>query len=421
MIKLEQSKEFVAAWRGLSEETPPQIKQLVRVIVQQQAPGLAGLFYQDMLANAEARQFLNHDLVSQRLNASMQRWLLELFSDEPQNPEEIYKRQRHIGEAHARIQVPLVLVMRGARLLKYAIHGHLVGSQLERAELVIATNFVAETMELAMSVMTDYFIIDREKYARTDESYRMFALGQNLPAERERQRAALLEWAQQILLRLLADVGDKDLPGIKNSEFGMWLQHKGSIIFESAPELPQIRQRIEEVEQSLLPKLVASRREHDDARALMNEIEEGIAEIKFLLNGLFDRFIEVESGRDALTRLLNRRYLPTVLMREVTMARRSNVPFSLLLIDLDFFKKINDNYGHAGGDAVLQQAADLIAGSVRAGDFVFRYGGEEILVVLVEIDKDQALRVAENIREKFVAEPLRAGEQQTINITVSIG
>lgn len=421
MIKLKQSNEFVAEWNRLAEETPSTEKQLVSEIVQQRAAELADMFYNNLLADDEAKAFIDHELVSQRLHASMQRWLLELFSAEPQDPEVIYQHQCMIGEVHARIRIPISLVMHGARMLKHAIHGHLVDSALERAELVKATNFVAETMELAIDAITDYFVIDMEKYARADEGYRMFALGQNMLAERERQRAALLEWAQQILFGLLAEVDESELPGIKHSEFGMWLQHKAAIIFESAPELEQIRERIEEVETTLFPKLVAHRRNAVDARELMKEVEAGISEIKFLLGGLFDRFIEVESGRDALTRLLNRRYLPSVLTREMALARRLNVPFAVLLLDLDHFKKINDTYGHAEGDLVLQQAADLVTNSVRVGDFVFRYGGEEIMIVLVEIDKEQALVVAENIRAKFAAEPLRVSDKQTTHVTVSIG
>ncbi|MFZ2300853.1 MAG: diguanylate cyclase [Gallionella sp.] len=421
MIKLKQSREFADDWRGLSEETPAAVRQLVGKIVCQQAAGLADLFYRNMLSDEEARVFLSNELVNQRLHASMQRWLCELFADELQDPETIYKYQCHIGEVHARIQVPITLVMRGARMLKHAIHGHLVESSLGRTELVKATNFVAETMELALDAMTDYFVIDMEKQTRTDEAYRMFALGQNMLAERERQRAAILEWAQQILFKLLADGSAAELPDIKHSEFGMWLQHKAAIIFESAPELEQIRSRIEDVEKSLFPKLVESRRNPGDASMLMKEIETGIAEIKFMLGGLFDRFIEVESGRDALTRLLNRRFLPAVLTREMALARRSGIPFALLLLDLDRFKNINDTYGHAAGDLVLQQAADLVAGSVRAGDFVFRYGGEEMLVVLVEVNKAQALQVAETIRKKFSAEPLRVGDGQTAKVTASVG
>lgn len=421
MTKTNHSKEFVADWRRLSEETPPAVRQLVGEIVRQQAVALSDTFYRIMLSDEEARTFLDNEIVNQRLRAAMQGWLRQLFADGQPDPEEIYRHQCHIGEVHARIRVPIALVMRGARILKHAIHGHLVESSLERGELVTASNFVAETIELALDAMTDYFVIDTEKQTRADEAFRMFALGQNMLAERERQRAALLEWAQQILFKLLSGDDKVVLPGIKQSEFGMWLQHKAAIIFESAPELEQIRQRIEQVEESLFPRLVESRRNQGDASVLMKEIESGIAEVKFLLGGLFDRFIEVESGRDALTHLLNRRFLPAVLAREMAMVRRSGVPFSLLLLDLDRFKTVNDTYGHSGGDMVLQQASDLVTSSVRAGDFVFRYGGEEMLIVLVEVGKDQAMQVAENLREKLATEKMRIGDGATVNITASIG
>ena len=136
MIKLKQSKEFAADWRRLSEETPAPVQQLVGEIVRQQAAALTDLFYRDMLADQEARAFLDNGLVNQRLSAAMQRWLCELFSDNQQEPEAIYQYQCHIGEVHARIQVPIALVMRGARILKHAIHGHLVASSLERGEQI---------------------------------------------------------------------------------------------------------------------------------------------------------------------------------------------------------------------------------------------------------------------------------------------
>ena len=304
-------------------------------------------------------------------------------------------------------------------MLKQAITELLVETELDRVGLVQATHFVSEVMELSMSAMTDSYIINTGKNVRTDESYRMFALGQNMLAERERQRAALSEWTQHILLHLLGDAS-AGIPEMRYSEFGMWLQHKASIIFHDAPELERIRGCVEKLEHTLLPNLIEKRRK-GDAREAMKLIEADIGEVKFLLTGLFDRFIEVESGRDALTRLLNRRYLPTILMREVALARRSDVPFAVLLLDIDHFKNINDTHGHDSGDMVLQQAADLVTSCVRVGDFIFRYGGEELLVVLVEIDKEQAKYVAETIRTRFAAEPLRVSDGKTMEVTVSIG
>jgi diguanylate cyclase len=413
--------EFINEWNELADETPLDVRQCVGKLVQQHAIELADLFYNNLLADAEAKSFIDHKLVSQRLHASLRNWLIELFPLEQNNSEEIFQHQRHIGVAHARLQIPVTLVLRGARMLKHRIYLYLVASDLERSDLIKAINFVSETMELAMDVMTDAFVIDHEKHAREDESYRMFALGSNMLAERERQRAALVEWAQHILLSLLAEPGDREWHGIVHSEFGLWLEHKASIVFKAAPELEQIKKRITEIEASVSPKMQLARKNTLDARQLMKEIEACIAEIKFLLGGLFDRFIEVESGRDSLTRLLNRRHLPSVLTREVTLSRKTGVPFTLLMLDIDHYKNNNDSFGHDAGDMVLQQAADMIASCVRAGDFVFRVGGEEFLILLVEIDKVAALKVAEAIRKRVAIEPFRIGDAKNTNVTVSIG
>ncbi len=420
MLKHSKIEDFAEDWRQVQQQVSGATRKLISDTVNRYAADLATRFYDHMLADKEANPFISHDIVSQRLHTSMQGWLRELFTLQQQDPKEIYKYQCHVGVVHARIQMPISLVLRGSRLLKQAITEYLVETELGRMELVQATRFVSEVMELSMSAMTDSYIINVGKSVRTDESYRMFALGQNMLAERERQRAALSEWAQHILLHLLGDEG-AGVPEMRHSEFGLWLQHKASIIFHEAPELARIRGCVDKLERTLLPSLIEKRRNGGDAREAMRLIEADIGEVKFLLTGLFDRFIEVESGRDSLTRLLNRRYLPTILMRELALARNSDVPFAILLLDIDHFKNINDTHGHDSGDMVLQQASDLVTSSVRVGDFIFRYGGEELLVVLVEISKEQALQVAETIRERFAAEPMRVGDGKLMDVTVSIG
>jgi len=420
MLKHNKGDDFATDWQNLHQQMTSVLRQLVSDTVDSHAADLATLFYNYMEADKEASPFLTHDLVIQRLHNSMQGWLRELFSMQQKDPKELYKYQCHVGVVHARIQIPISLVLRGTRLLKQAITELLVETELDRIGLVQATRFVSEVMELSMSAMTDSYIINMGKNVRIDESYRMFALGQNMLAERERQRAALSEWTQHILLHLLGD-GGADVPAMRHSEFGMWLQHKASIIFHDAPELERIRTCVETLERTLLPGLIEKRRNGGNAREAMKLVEADINEVKFLLTGLFDRFIEVESGRDSLTRLLNRRYLPTILMREVALARRSDVPFAVLLLDIDHFKNINDTHGHDSGDLVLQQTADLVTSCVRVGDFIFRYGGEELLVVLVEIDMEQAKYVAETIRAHFASEPLRVSDGKTMDVTVSIG
>jgi two-component system cell cycle response regulator len=107
------------------------------------------------------------------------------------------------------------------------------------------------------------------------------------------------------------------------------------------------------------------------------------------------------SMTDALTGLLNRYGLHRALQRELSEARRYERPLSCLLIDIDFFKAVNDTYGHAAGDTALQQAARVITESVRGSDVVCRYGGEEFLVLAPETGHEGARALAEKIRQAF--------------------
>jgi two-component system cell cycle response regulator len=104
------------------------------------------------------------------------------------------------------------------------------------------------------------------------------------------------------------------------------------------------------------------------------------------------------SMTDALTGLLNRYGLQRALQRELSEARRYARSLSCLLLDIDFFKAINDTHGHAAGDAALMQTARVLTETVRASDFVCRYGGEEFLVLAPETDASGAHALAEKIR-----------------------
>jgi two-component system cell cycle response regulator len=126
------------------------------------------------------------------------------------------------------------------------------------------------------------------------------------------------------------------------------------------------------------------------------------------------------SMTDALTGLLNRYGLHRALQRELAEARRYARPLSCLLIDLDFFKAVNDTYGHAAGDAALRQAARVIAESVRGSDVVCRYGGEEFLVLAPETGLEGARSLAEKIRQSF-ASRLFGDAGRVFPLTLSAG
>jgi diguanylate cyclase (GGDEF)-like protein len=125
---------------------------------------------------------------------------------------------------------------------------------------------------------------------------------------------------------------------------------------------------------------------------------------------------------DALSGLYNRRYFEKVLPQELERAKRLNLPLSILLIDADNFKKVNDTYGHPMGDRVLSTIGHTIKKALRTVDFAFRYGGEEFIVILPEADIKSACKAAERIRQRVIASSRKLLRSDMAEpVTVSIG
>jgi diguanylate cyclase len=421
---LQGSDHLEADWVKVFTYASEPARKAVHEIILAHRSAMADAFYARMMLDPEARPYLDHGVVQQRLHASMQRWLETLFSCSTQEQfMTAMAMQRHVGEVHARIDLPVNIVARGARCLKGEIASHLVQGTLGREQLVDAIMYVDSMIDIAFEVMSSAFIASHERTARIDEAYRAFTTGQNMSLERERQRAALLDWENRYLQAVMTGMPGDELPRVSSSSFGLWMQHKAPALFRAASELNAVRTLMTTIDLTLLPLCVEqiSQGQTSELRHLLKQIQSEVGELKFLLESMFEHLVDLESGKDALTQLLNRRFLPAILTREAEIARNEHKPFALLLIDVDHFKRINDEHGHHAGDRVLQQVATLLQNSLRAGDFVFRYGGEEFLVVLVEMDARHALRVAEKIRSRVAGERLLIASGGELQVTVSIG
>ena len=130
---------------------------------------------------------------------------------------------------------------------------------------------------------------------------------------------------------------------------------------------------------------------------------------------------EALSVTDDLTHLFNSRYLNSMLHRETKRASRSGRPLSLLFIDLDGFKSVNDTHGHLSGSRALVEAAAVIKGSARETDVVARFGGDEFAVVLPDTGGEGAFAVGERVRERIAAHNFLARDGLDIRLTASVG
>lgn len=163
----------------------------------------------------------------------------------------------------------------------------------------------------------------------------------------------------------------------------------------------------------------------EDARSLLGrnadvKLPEASGSALLYLQSVIDGLCEL-SLKDPLTGLVNRRQLNAVLDRTIDMVARSGDPALLLMLDIDHFKKVNDTYGHQGGDLVLQAVAGVLSSCVRPMDTVARFGGEEFAIVLPNCHAFYGGTIAERIRQSIQDVPIQIPGVGPIHITVSIG
>ena len=143
------------------------------------------------------------------------------------------------------------------------------------------------------------------------------------------------------------------------------------------------------------------------------------AQASFVIGLMANRMREL-SHTDQLTQLANRRSLMQQLGREDARFFRTGRGFTLAIFDIDHFKSVNDRYGHLGGDKVLKAVSSTMIREIRSSDMLSRYGGEEFLLLMPETDLQEALVMAERIREKISSQPIQVGDSE-IFITISGG
>ena len=142
----------------------------------------------------------------------------------------------------------------------------------------------------------------------------------------------------------------------------------------------------------------------------------------FCVESAVNRARLVRSGlTDALTGWHNRRYFESRLVEELARARREQKPLACLMLDVDYFKRVNDGFGHLAGDRLLRELTRRVEAQVRASDVAARYGGEELVLLLPATRSADALALAERVRNAVRSSPVQVADGQAVTVTLSIG
>lgn len=408
--------EIAAVWRQLTTATDRVVREHVAGVVADRAPHLASVFYTELMAVPAALQFLSHEKVQERLHREMQRWLTALFRVSDDQAFEAYVAQQvAVGAVHARIKLPIELLS-----IAFHVHGRelrdaLLTEPLSPSDRARAVHYAMALMSLANGLILSAFVHEVERGARNDEAYRHIAFQHDAKFERERQRAALSEWAQRALMSIPLPAQRANLVPLSRSEFAQWLNHKGRALFDGIEEVDTIREAMRQVDELILPQLAGGTLDEERFPRLVQELDSKLEFIRYVMNDLFDRTTSLEAGRDSVTRLLNRRYLHAILAREVATHADAGTPFSVLLIRLRAEPSLpplavpsDERRAH-----LLQRIASTLLDHCKAGDHLFRYSDHDFLVIEVDTADESVWARAGALREKLMKllddEGLRGG------------
>ena len=416
-------KSMKEEWLSLLGKTDSHIRLHAAELAMAHAHEMSEEFYRIVINDPHAAEYLSNEQVERHLKPSLERWVKEVLSCQYEDVDRLIQVQHMIAEVHARIGISVELVEMGFRVLKKLLYPIIISSPIDHVQKLQVYHYSINSIDLAMEVMSRAFSFSEHNSAKEDENYRIFSLLENAEEEKERQIAALLSWEIDIVFKIILDADLGNGLTMSQSDFGLWFNHKGRHYFSGIPEVGHISRLVQETDLTFheirsTPRALNNR---NSRIKFLIQVRKNVSQIITLLRELFEEVSRHEVGMDVLTKLLNRRFMPTIFKREIAQAHRAETPLSVLIIDVDKFKQINDTWGHHMGDEILRKVSSAFYDNVRSSDYVFRYGGDEFIIILTEATEFDTQRIAERIRSRVEKTSIKSAAGEVIPISLSIG
>jgi diguanylate cyclase len=394
-------------------------------IVQAHATKIVDVFYEQLLGIPETRLFFEHATVDKNLKASLHRWLHYTVEAKDQDGiKELVTYQKKIGQVHANINIRFSHFSYGISIIKRELYRAIDETADGQHELARTYRWLNEIFDILTFLVSESYLHHELEHESNELSLKAKGFTQSTAIECERLRGSLLDWLRNTLTFLYqtADISVNTLPKLQYSNFGLWVVYKAEFLSPTVEISKELRAYVEKID-GVLIQAAQHRVQGNEAGFLeaIQALNDVVSKCSWYISSIVDRVLEIDSGMDPLTRVFNRRYVGTILRKQTEISLNSDWKYAVLLVDLDHFKTINDQYGHEAGDEVLKQFAEVLLLSVRASDFVFRYGGEEFLLVLGKADQRELLAIGEKIRKQCEQTSFVLPGQSVARLTCSIG
>ncbi|MGD8784661.1 MAG: GGDEF domain-containing protein [Thioalkalispiraceae bacterium] len=382
-------------------------------------------FYRELLSNKVFfKYFANEEQVKTLLAKQQENFLATL----QESREDLIKRYYHVGKVHYQHDIPYEVFLSGTNLLRDKFN-ETIDSRFGKTELSLLNEALFDFIAEAMAKGYMDIFIENEKA----DLEKILQMTRNVTFGTEKR---LLVKHYHWMLDLLTAIDERDYSAIDD----LVLQQNGeadtlySYITEHLTDIEQTIQA-EEIERIRF-RIVANteniffylRREaYSEVLSLIINILE-IYKLTLVLDNVISNIIVKKaesvinekvklSETDPLTNIMNRRKFEELLDSLLLRAQRAALPLTIMILDIDDFKQINDQFGHQSGDLVLVEMAELLSKSIRKDDHLLRYGGEEFVIISADSDLDGVRQMAEKIRKDVQQHKFNGiGE-----ITVSIG
>ncbi|MDD5160130.1 MAG: sensor domain-containing diguanylate cyclase [Sulfuricurvum sp.] len=234
-----------------------------------------------------------------------------------------------------------------------------------------------------------------------------------------------LEWMLVLIAQLQGTAREGSQCELDHTKcsFGQWL-HNPSIPYLSTTshfaDIQRLHINLHELASNIFSQHASKKLDHKSMIQLLQQLDYTSLEIGNEIAIINDMLIIGEYTKDPLTGLLGRRLFEKIVMGQVEIAKATESECAMIMCDLDHFKEINDRFGHLAGDEVIKNFASILQKSLRKSDFIFRFGGEEFLILLPSTNYQEAHQLAETICCKSASQKIKY-ENIDISYTVSIG